>query len=298
MKKIIQFGLAAMVVAGLSLNSCKKDDDTMDDGLEQSELSSDESNHSNELESSLNEADVTISSSGLGKGPGISGAKVDDSTFISQKKIVITYDGLSGDGLRNRSGVVVLQLISGNKWSDVGAVLKVEAQNLKVTRVSTGKSVVINGVHYITNVTGGKAYVNSSVIHKVRGNTEVSFDNGTMRTWQVARKRTFTNTSGQLGLKVEGDTAVGGYSNVVVWGVNRRGTSFYTQLTTPLTFNSQCTSRPVSGVKVHNGLVKSITVTCGVDESGNPYSGTVCPYGFKINWEDRKGNARTAVVSY
>ena len=76
MKKIIQFGLAAMVVAGLSLNSCKKDDDTMDDGLEQSELSSDESNHSNELEASLNEADATISSSGLGKGPGIPGAKV------------------------------------------------------------------------------------------------------------------------------------------------------------------------------------------------------------------------------
>ena len=125
MKKIIQFGLAAMVVAGLSLNSCKKDDDTMDDGLEQSELSSDESNHSNELEASLNEADATISSSGLGKGPGIPGAKVDDSTFISQNKIVITYDGLSGDGLRNRSGVVVLQLISGNKWSDAGAVLKV-----------------------------------------------------------------------------------------------------------------------------------------------------------------------------
>jgi hypothetical protein len=102
-----------------------------------------------------------------------------------------------------------------------------------------------------------------------------------MRTWQVARKRTFTNTSGQLGLKVEGDTAVGGYSNVVVWGVNRRGTAFYTQLTTPLTFNSQCTSRPVSGIKVHNGLVKSISVTFGVDESGNPYSGTGCPYGQK-----------------
>lgn len=298
MKKIIQFGLAAMVVAGLSLNSCKKDDDTMDDGLEQAELSTDESNHNNELEASLNEADATVSSSGFGKGPGIPGAKVDDSTFISQKKIVITYNGLSGDGLRMRTGTVILQLITGSKWSDAGAVLRLEAQNLKVTRVSNGKSVVINGVHFITNVTGGRAYVSNNVIHKVRGNTEVSFDNGTMRTWQVARKRTFTNNNGLLGLTVEGDTAVGGYNNVVVWGTNRRGNAFYSQITSPIAFKSLCSSRPVSGVKVHNGLTKAITVTLGVDESGNPYTGSGCPYGFKLNWEDRKGNARTAVISY
>lgn len=291
--------LATMLVAGLTLNSCKKNEsEVTEDGLEQAELSADESNHTNMLEATLSEADVAISGSGLGKGPGIPGAKIDDSTFINSKKIVITYDGLSGDGQRMRVGVVILELISGSKWTDAGAVLKVEAQNLVITRVSNGKSVTINGIHYITNVTGGKAYVAENVVHTVRGNTQVSFDNGTTRSWQVARKRTFTNIAGQLGLKVEGDTSVGGFSNVVVWGTNRRGNAFYSQITSPLTFNSACTSRPVSGVKVHNGLAKSITVTFGVDASGNPHSGTDCPYGFKINWEDRKGNARTSVIAY
>jgi|NOAtaT_6_FD_contig_41_6509529_length_937_multi_4_in_0_out_0_1 hypothetical protein len=299
MKNAIRMTWVALLATGLTLNSCKKNDNEMDeDGLEQAELSFDESNYNNELEASLNEANTTVSSSGVGKGPGIPGAKVDDSTFINEKKIVITYDGLSGDGLRMRTGTVILQLISGAKWSDAGAVLSVEAQNLKITRVSTGKSVTLNGVHYITNVTGGKVLVDENVVHSVRGNTQVTFDNGTMRSWQVARKRTYTNAAGQLSLKVEGDTAVGGYSNVVVWGTNRRGNAFYTQITSPLLFTTTCSNRPVSGVKVHNSMSKNITVTFGVDASGNPYSGSDCPYGFKISWVDRKGNTRTSVSAY
>lgn len=300
MKKLIHLGLVTMVVAGLTLVGCKKNDDESEteDGLEQSEMSSDESSHNNELESSLNEVDAATSASGLGKGASIPGATINDSTFMSSKKIVITYNGLSGDGLRMRTGEVTIQLISGNKWSDAGAILKIDAVNLKITRQATGKSIVINGTHYLTNMTGGKVWINQQVTHRVRGNTQVTFDNGTQRNWQVARLRTFTNNSGLLTATVAGDTTVGGYSNVVVWGTNRRGISFYTQITTPLTFNSLCTTRPVSGVKVHNGLNKAVTVTFGVDASGQPHTGSGCPYGFMINWVDRKNNTRTAVISY
>ncbi len=298
---MIQLGLVTMVVAGLTLGSCKKsdDDDDTEDGTEQSEMSGDESTHNNELESSLNEADAVAGASGFGKGATVSGATIDDSTFIGSKKIVITYNGLSGDGLRMRTGEVTMQLITGTKWSDAGAVMKIDAKDLRITKQSSGKSIVINGTHYITNVSGGRAWLNPSVTHKVRGNTEVAFDNGTKRSWQVARVRTFTNNSGVLTATIAGDTTINGYSNVVVWGTNRRGISFYTQITQPIVFNSICTNRPISGIKIHNGLSKAITVTFGVDVAGNPTTGgSGCPYGLKINWQDRKNNTRTAVISY
>jgi hypothetical protein len=190
-----------------------------------------------------------------------------------------------------------VQLVSGNKWSDVGAQLRITYTNLRITQISSGKSITLNGYHQLTNVTGGKAFVDASVVQTVRGEMQVSFDNATSRNWQVARKRVVNFNNGNYDITISGDTTVLGMNNIVIWGTNRNGNEFYTQISQPIVFNSTCPGKPVSGVKIHKKLAREITVTFGVDASGMPVSGS-CPYGFKINWTNVRNVNKTAVISY
>lgn len=300
MKKLTTLGAIALVAFGLTFTACKKkdSDETDDDTSAQTEQSADESLMQNESETALNEADIAISGSTFGKTGGIAGATIDDSTFIAQKKIVVTYNGNSADSRRNRTGEVVMQLISGNNWGEAGAVVKIDFNNLHITHIASGKSITINGNHIITNVSGGRAFVNASVVHSIRGSMSVTFDNtSTTRSWQIARKRTIASSGGVYSVTVAGDTTLSGIPKIVVWGTNRAGNTFYTQISQDVVWSSQCPTGPSSGVKVHKGIAREITVTFGVDASGNPVTGT-CPYGFKIGWTNLRNQAKTAVVSY
>ncbi len=302
-----------MVVVGLTLGSCKKKDneETEDDATEQTELSSDENIYDYESNKMFTDANQVIFSNRLkiqNHTSVIRSGTYDDTTFMSQKKIVITYNG---DGYnegrsynyndyyhnrKKRTGIVSLQLINGNLWTDVGAVLKVDAINFKVTYLSLGKSITINGTHYITNVSGGEHLLSDNVIHRIRGNVEVAFDDNSARQWQVARLKTMT----RKGETIAGDTTVDGYDKVIVWGSNRAGTKFYTQASQTIEYFSENCSYllPTAGIKVHNGLTRAITVAFGVDASGNANTINSCPYGFKINWVNKRGKLQTKVIPY
>jgi hypothetical protein len=125
----------------------------------------------------------------------------------------------------------------------------------------------------------------------------VAFDNGTSHNWQIARRRIITSSTGVYEVTLIGDTSIAGFNNVVVWGTNRRGNIFYTQINQAVKWNTTCPAGPSSGVKVHKGIAREITVTFGVDQSGNPVTGS-CPYGFKIGWQNLINQSRVAIISY
>lgn len=297
MKPIITFSVIAFASMSLCFTSCKKKDtdESEDDTSTQTQHVSDESFMLNESENSLDEANVAISESTFGKTGGIAGATIVDSPSL--KTIFITYNGTSADGRRMRTGNVQIQLVNGNNWGEAGAQIRVTYTNFKTTSLSNGKSITANGYYLLSNITGGRAFVNASVTHTVRGQMQITFDNATSRSWQVARKRIVNSNNGNYDITLSGDTTIAGMNNIVVWGTNRNGSDFYTQISQPIVFNNTCPGKPVSGQKIHRKLAREITVTFGVDASGNPVSGT-CPYGLKINWTNARNVNKSAVISY
>lgn len=299
MKRTLNYCLIAMVALGLSLGSCKKkDDNDEDDSTEQAQMAADENQQNAESEAALDEVNDAVSATGLGKAVIVYGATI-DTTSIAGKKIIIHYIGDNKEGTRTRSGTITAELTSGSHWKDAGAVITITFTNFKVTRHRDGKSITFNGTHVLTNVIGGRVWEISPVVHRLTGTMSVTFDDGTSRDWNVARKRTFTNTSGVLSVSIEGEGTQNGIGNLATWGTNRKGNAFYTQITKPVVFTTACPGSPVSGEKVHKGIAREITVTFGTDRNGDPVtSGTDCPYGAKIKWTNAAGKERTLVIQY
>jgi hypothetical protein len=321
MKNKLKLASFALLVAGLAFTSCKKDKVTTP--ATEADESSTFAQHSADVNTSNNTADMSMEdaenaiapssmsgarvSSGSVLYSNICGASVDTTNITSNKTVVITYTGTSCDGLRNRSGSITVQLTTGNRWKDVGAVLTITYANFKVTTISTGKSTTLNGVHTITNVTGG--IVNhiglntnpTTITRKIRANNmSITFDDGTVRSWSAARKRTWTGSGGVASsLTIEGDTTLAGVSNTEVWGTNRAGNAFTTVMNTPLVVNSTCGwYAPVSGMKTHSFNSRVSTITFGTDASGNVVSSPPCPNHYIINWTSPAGVAKYYIGTY
>src|ERR1043166_5587309 len=229
MKRFMYLSLIGLVAVGLTFSSCKKKDkEEDDDTADQIEAAQDESTIHTESEAAFNDANTSLGASGLNKSNLIAGATI-DSGSIAQKKLFIHYNGNNFDNSRFRSGYVQVQLTNGAKWRDAGAVITITFTNFKVTKNPNGKSVTINGSITVTNETGGKVFEDANVIHHVAGSLAFTFDNGTSRTWNIARKRTFANAAGVLKVTTEGEGSQEGLNNLLVWGTTRKGQTFYTQ---------------------------------------------------------------------
>ena len=152
------FGTALLIMMVLTMHSaCNKDKDLTEeeDSTEQIQQSKDESFLSAESDVNLDEVNTALSGNALGKTSTIAGATVNDSSFINERKIVITYNGANANGTRTRIGEVSVQLLAGTNWRDAGAILKITYSNLVITNTATNKSVTLNGYHLVTNVNGG-----------------------------------------------------------------------------------------------------------------------------------------------
>lgn len=317
MKNKLKLASFALLVAGLAFTSCKKDKATTpnseaDESSTFSQHSSDVNTSNNTADMSMEDAENAIAPSSLSGArvtslySNICGANVDTTQITLNKKVVITYTGTSCDGLKTRSGSITVQLTAGNRWKDVGAVLTITYANFKVTTISSGKSTTLNGTHTIKNVTGG--IVNhiglntnpTTIIRKIRANNmSITFDDGTVRSWSAARKRTWTGSGGSpVSLTIEGDTALAGISNTEVWGTNRAGNAFTTVVNTPLVVNVGCGWwKPVSGMKTHSFNSRVSAITFGTDASGNIVS-SGCPNHYIINWTSPTGVAKYYIGTY
>lgn len=299
-QNLLRLSLMLVAAAALTFTSCKKDDlnqGTVDaSSLEQ--LSTDE----NAVESVMNDAEADIVSvidnpSGSYKSTEwIPCNATVDSLAVANDTVVlyITYNGLNCNGTRNRTGKIEIRKKVGTQWHEAGAAVKYTYINFTVTRVSTGKSVTLNGTKTFENVNGGHRWMVGtyidSYVEKISGNLQASFDNGTSRTWNVARQLTFTGAPGTFILNIDGFGNSGEYQNLSVWGTNRQGEEFYTQINQSIVCKETCDGDPVSGIKIHQipSGDKSATITFGYNSNNEPITGDECPTRYRVDWQ--KGN--------
>jgi hypothetical protein len=229
-----------------------------------------------------------------------------DSSQLSQKILIFIFDGITpcSSPSRTRAGQIKVQLTSGTRWSDVGAVLTETFINYKVTRLSDNKSLTINGVKKRINVNGnnwlGFLLGTTNLKYRERAfNVQVQFDNAQIATWNTAHvtEWNYSPALQRTTFTCVGDTILNGYNNVSSWGVNRYSQAFTTNYPSAWNSNSYCGFwRPVSGELIHHVNNSDFTLTLGVDQNGAP-STLNCAYGYKVTWVSGSNNG-SVVLSY
>lgn len=290
--------------SSLVLSSCKKTDEEPDYS-ELSQHASDNSTTQRETDQADDDAIALLEGSALSARTSSPSLGSDVVKFeqdpVNSKKYTLVYQGKFSDG-KVKTGKIISELTTGNKWTDQDAVLKLTFENVKVTRGN--KSVTFTGSKTITNITGKKIkdlkIGDAPIVHNiVSTDLKITFEDGTTRTWNVSKTRKFTKTSDGLQVAVDGTGSNSGYTNLAEWGLTRKGTTFYTSIDKTIVFN-ECASndpKPISGKKTHKGLVKEASVTYGVDASGNEISSCNATH-YKLNWVNKKGETQTTILAY
>jgi hypothetical protein len=305
-----RFSVYALLLATIvfAFSSCQKDTESADYSAETAAHSDDQNRFSGEVDAAANDVVLTLDATAgfAGRGQDIQSlicdATVAVDTMSNPRTITITYNGTNCIGNRTRTGVIVVSMAQGIRWKNAGAQINVSFQNLRITRVSDNKSILINGTQTYTNVSGGLLInlpVLSTITHTITSsNMSVTFDNNTQRTWQVARQRVFSYSNG-VAVTVTGLHTENGISGIAEWGTNRFGNTFTSAITQPLVFRQDCSFRLGSGKVEHRTAYFNAAATFGLDASGNP---TGCPgansYYMKIVWTGPAGNTRSAILPY
>jgi hypothetical protein len=298
-KNLIKLGFITIAVVGITVSGCKKknNDETPTDTTSLSQVSKDENYFSIASDDAMMDAnDVVYSAKEIQT---VCDATVSNSTSGDTIIRSITYNGIScpAHPFRLRTGQIIVKRLTNTTWGTPLATIWVTFVNYKVTK--NNKFIIINGTKTLQNVTGGfLSSLNGSntITHQVTGVVQVTFDDNTTRSWNIARKKTFSGTyPNQLVLKIEGIGSSNNYSNLVVWGINRHGEQFYTQINQPIIHNQICAWNPDAGVKVFQipSDNKKAIVTFGYNSQNQPVTvinGTSdCPTKYKLEWE--KNNA-------
>ncbi len=306
----------ATLALAISFTACKKDKDDPGTDLK---VANDNAKVQSDMDQALNEVNDAFSKSSLSMKvaspdgvqagwTGPCGASADTTLLTSDKQVTFVFDGTTSCNNRTRSGVIVAKLVNGNRWQDQGAILKITFDNFSVNYLSTSLSFTYNGSKTITNVNGGLVrnlgQGSGSVVHKVRGNITVTFDDGSERNWWVARRNTYDFNGGTPSFTSAGDTTIADSDSLVsimkvaMGGINRFGNTFLLRAPFDIVSNAACGwDRPVNGQRIHYANNRKVTITFGVDQLGNSAGGG-CAYGFKIEWLRYNGQVGSAVIAY
>lgn len=227
-------------------------------------------------------------------------------TIDDTRNITITYNGSNCQLTRTRSGSVVISWAKGAKWNVAGTSFTVTFNNLKITRVLDSKSITLNGTHTYTNVSGGNIFSlnanqpTATIVHTITSsNMSITFDNGTQRTWNIARKRTYSYNNG-LVIATSGMHADGNTQGISEWGQNRFGNDFTVQIKQPLTISQSCAWQLTSGEAALINAQGTTDLTLGLDANG---AATGCPIGtgvyyLKLSWTGTAGKTYTIILPY
>ncbi len=309
MLKITKLALLTVVIATVVLTSCRRDRDNLETYKSMFGLHSDDNARvSNELDLVASDASNTISAAPIMSGGKIDGlgdlcdAIVTYDTLGDNRQVTINYNGTNCQGNRSRVGTVIITIPLGTLWNQAGSIATVTINNLKITRLSDNKSITLNGIKTITNVSGGLVQnlsSLSSITHTVSStNMSIAFDDGTQRLWNIARQRVFTYNNGIV-LTITGTHSENGVVGIAEWGITRNGSEFIAQITQPLVIRQDCDFRLTSGQKVFTRLEKTVTVSFGLDGDGNP---TTCPgsgnYYLKAEWTNAQGEIQSVIKPY
>ena len=198
----------------------------------------------------------------------------------------VTFNG-ANCGKHTRNGAVVLSMPKGTKWKDAGAAITIQYENFAITRKSDGKTIVLNGTHIYTIVSGGLVYHAASldsIVHTlVSENLSIKFDDETARNWNMSRKKEFTYDNG-LVISVSGMHNTEEESNVA----------------SPIVLKQDCDFRVSAGTIKHKTEVFTSTATFGLDASGNA---TACPgsgkYYYRLELSrNSNGNSFDHILPY
>jgi len=318
MKTRITLFLAAALFLVAIFTACKKEENnSKNDDATETEVavqSNDQSRFSSEIDAVANDADISIENSGSFTGRMSQGqsllldticdANVAYDIASNPRTITITYNGGNCWGTRTRTGKVIVSMAQGVQWKDAGAQLTLTFQDLKITRVSDNKSITINGTQTYTNVSGGlliNLLTVGTITHSITSsNMSVTFDDGTQRTWNVAKQRVYTFSGTNISITVSGTHTEGTVTNIAEWGTNRLGHEFTSSTVQPVVIRSDCDFRIVSGEIKHSLPHVSADATFGLNSSGDP---TSCPgpsghYYYKIVFTGSGGNSITLIMPY
>jgi hypothetical protein len=232
---------------------------------------------------------------------GICDATVTTDTANGQRQLVITYNGANCRGNRIRTGVITISIPIGTHWRDKGAVVTVNIDNLKITRVRDHKTITLNGTYTFTNVTGGLLRDLASlgtITHTIAASgLTVQFADSATRTWSVAKQRVFTYNNGVV-ITTTGTHSDGTHNDISIWGTNRFGNSFVTRIVQPMVIEQSCDWRLTSGETETVRPAVTLDITYGLDSTGNP---TSCPgtgfYYYKAVWTTG-GKTYTFIAPY
>jgi hypothetical protein len=310
MKIKIHLILIAVLALSVGFLSCKK----AGVSAENTDMVAQSDDHSNVAQGTdeiTNDVNATIDTYNafqgkVGSTDGITGLPCSATAVMDSagglRRITITFNGPNCTNTRIRVGVIVLTMPLAQRWRDVGAVLTVNVQNLVITRIRDNKSITVNGTILVTNITGGRLRDLASlgsIVHTITSSgMTVTFDNNTQRTWQIAKRRTFTSSNGKLVITTIGTHTEGSTTGVSEWGTNRFGNVFVTAITDPMVIREDCDWRLVSGRVNHSRLIANVDVTFGLDSSGNPVTCPSGPFYMKIVWTNANNVVRTYIVAY
>jgi hypothetical protein len=285
-----------LAVSGMVLTGCQKDknNNPNTDSSAVQQLSGDEATFESAMDESMNDVDLFLGGNNLKSTDALPCNATVDSTAIVNDTITIyiTYNGLNCSGTRYRTGQVEIKKRVGMHWYEQGATVLIRHINFTITKVSNNKSITINSVKVHKNVSGGVipqlGNNVTTIVHRTFGHANVAFEDGTFRVWNVARQKTYTGTfPGHVRVTLDGLGTVGDFNNLVVWGINRQGDHFYTQIVEPVLHRQSCDWDPCAGIKKHSipAVDKSATLTFGFDSNNQPITGTDCPTKYKVDWQ-------------
>jgi len=313
--KIVLF-LATVLFFVAIFTACKKENNNSKNDDQQTEIayqSDDQSRVSSEIDAVANDADISIENSTgftgrVSQGQSLLSDTVCDANVAydiasNPRTITITYNGGNCWGTRTRTGKVIIAMAQGVQWKDQGASLTLTFQDLKITRVSDNKSITINGTQTYTNVTGGlliNLLTLGTITHSITSsNMSITFDDGTQRTWNVAKQRVYTFSGTNVSVTISGTHTEGNVTNIAEWGTNRLGHAFTSSTVQPVVIRSDCNFRVTSGEIRHTLPHVTADATLGLDSNGSP---TSCPgaghYYFKIVFTGSGGNSVTLIMAY
>ena len=297
-KTIFRKAIILVVVCTISVvTGCKKDRTTevsSPDTSSLQQLAKDDAQvqaSDNEITNDVNTA-ITSNSSKSIEGINACNIKVDTIGGGDTLEITLTYSGFNALSNFTRTGVVVITKPLGIPWSTQNCSVNFKYENLSITKVSTGKTFIFNGNRTFTNVSGGRIIdlgsTATTVEHSITGNMQITFENGTTRTWTISRTRTWSGTyPSALTLTVGSTGASSGiYTNLVEYGTNRNGEAFYTSINTPILYSQACGWEPIWGGFTHQipSVPKSATVTFGYNSSDQQVTEGTCADYYKLDW--------------
>ena len=328
MKKKWMFVLSTLVMGTLFFTSCKKQEEV---APKKSGQKADDASARNELDRAQDDIETVYNSDQYaGNQRGTAVNLPCGSVTLNTNNFTITYNGVNC-GSRLLGGSISVTLVSGLKFSDANAKLKIVFNNYKVHYNASGEEIVYNGTTYTTNSTGGTlaslfTTTPGTVIHKTRGVLTLTYDTtGTggstfSRTWNLFRKKTFSSdgTPTGISLKFEGDTTVaadtylpGTYTAVSEYGLDVDNRKFIHTIPTPFLW-SNCGTTYSGPYILKEGRVEhtafsddqsvkyQFTATAGyrTDGTNNILDQSCSSSGYLIDWAAYVVPSTTPFVKY